>query len=94
LTCLFTFRRFSQTTRATNCATPGYLLFRFLKISLSVVKAVVKCNFGVLFNGRLNPANARVSRAFGVSDLPGSDTGTALPNHPRYQLRYTRLLNF
>ena len=28
---LFTFRRFSQTTRATNCATPGYLLFGFWK---------------------------------------------------------------
>ena len=65
--------------------------FRFLEISLSVVKAVVKCNFGVHFNGRSNPAIDRVPRASGVSVLLGSDTGTALPNHARYQLRYTRV---
>ena len=78
--------RHSQTKRATNCATPGYLLFRFLEISLSVVKAVVKCNFGVLFNGRSDPAIARVARTLGVSVSLSSDTGTALPNHPRCQL--------
>ena len=65
--------------------------FRFLEISLSVVKAVVKCNLGVLFYGRSNPEIAHVPRASGVSVLLGSDTGTALPNHPRYQLRYTRM---
>jgi len=59
-----------------------------------VVKAVVKCNLGVLFYGRSNPEIAHVPRASGVSVLLGSDTGTALPNHPRYQLRYTRLFGF
>jgi hypothetical protein len=68
--------------------------FRFLEISLSVVKAVVKCNFGVHFNGRSNPAIDRVPRASGVSVSHGSDIGTALPNHPRYQLRYTRIFDF
>ena len=68
--------------------------FRFLEISLSVVKAVVKCNFGVLFNGGSNPAITRVPRALSVSEILGSDTGTALPNHPRYQLRYTRIFTF
>ena len=53
--------------------------FRFLEISLSVVKAVVKCNFGVHFNGRSNPAIDRVPRASGVSVSHGSDIGTALP---------------
>ena len=53
--------------------------FRFLEISLSVVKAVVKCNLGVLFYGRSNPEIAHVPRASGVSVLLGSDTGTALP---------------
>jgi hypothetical protein len=59
-----------------------------------VVKAVVKCNFGVLFNGGSNPAITRVPRALSVSEILGSDTGTALPNHPRYQLRYTRIFDF
>ena len=65
--------------------------FRFLEISLSVVKAVVKCNLGVLFYGRSNPEIAHVPRASGVSVLLGSDTGTALPKQARYQLRYTRI---
>ena len=68
--------------------------FRFLEISLSVVKAVVKCNFGVHFNGQSNPANARVSMASDVSDLPRSDTGTALPKLAPYQLGYTRIFDF
>ncbi|MEA4920868.1 MAG: hypothetical protein VB078_08100 [Clostridiaceae bacterium] len=59
-----------------------------------MVKAVVKCNLGVLFYGRSNPEIAHVPRASGVSVLLGSDTGTALPNHPRYQLRYTRIFTF
>jgi len=68
--------------------------FRFLEISLSVVKAVVKCNFGVLLDGRSHPAIAHVPRASGVSVSLGSDTGTALPNQARYQLRYTPIFTF
>lgn len=39
----------SQTRRDTNFAIPGYLLVRFSEILLSVVKAVVRGNFEVLF---------------------------------------------
>ena len=38
-----------------------------------------------------NSASAGAARLFGIPACPVSDTGTALPNHPRYQLRYTRL---
>ena len=81
----------SQTRRDTNFAIPGYLLFQFLKILLSVVKAVVRCNFEVLFSQQLNSANARVPKVSGVPPLPAPDTGTALPKQARYQLRYTPL---
>ena len=84
----------SQSARATNCAIPGYLLVRFLEILLSVVKAVVRCNFEILSKQGLNPATDRVPTASGVSPLPAPDTGTPLPNQARYQLRYTRISCF
>lgn len=81
----------SQTRRDTNFATPGYLIFPFPEILLSVVKAVVRCNFEALFKQRFSPATARVPTAFGVSLSPAPDSGTALPKQARYQLRYTRI---
>ena len=83
----------SQSARATNCAIPGYLIFRFLKILLSVVNAVVKCNFEVLFNQLSNPASDCVPKASGISAPPAPDSGTAFPNQARYQLRYTRIFH-
>ena len=59
-----------------------------------MVIPVVKGNFSVTFRRRGNPANARVARASGGSALRAPDTGAALPNHPRYQLRYTRIFDF
>jgi hypothetical protein len=81
----------SQTTRATNCATPGYLIFCFLEISLSVVIPVVKGDSAASSRRREKPENARVVQAFSVSALRIMDSTAALPNHPRYQLRYTRI---
>ena len=84
----------SQSARATNCAIPGYLRFRFSEILLSVVKAVVRCDFKMLFIQREKPATARVSTASAISELPAPDSGTALPNVARYQLRSTRIFAF
>ena len=39
---------------------------------------------------RSNPANARAARLPGLCVLVARIGGAALPNHPRYQLRYTR----
>ena len=68
--------------------------FCFLKISLSVVIPVVKGNFAASFRRREKPENARVVQAFSVSALRIMDSTAALPNHPRYQLRYTRILTY
>ena len=38
-----------------------------------------------------NPANEGAARLCGVSPHPVPDTATALPNHPRSQLRHTRI---
>ena len=73
----------SQTRRDTNFATPGYLVFSFLEILLSVVKAVVRGNFDALLKQRLNPATARASTTSGVSLSPAPDSGTPLPNQAR-----------
>ena len=64
------------------------------KIFMSVVIYVVKGDFVPLSATRENPANAGVARLSGVSRYSVSDTATALPNHPRYQLRHTRLYLF
>ena len=69
----------SQTRRDTNFATPGYLVFSFLEILLSVVNAVVRCNFKVLFKQGANPTIACVSTASGVLLSPAPDSGTPLP---------------
>ena len=58
---------------------------------MSVVIYVVKGDFVPLSATRENPANAGVARLSGVSHYSVPDTATALPNHPRYQLRYTRI---
>lgn len=82
----------SQTRRDTNFAIPGYLLFRFSEILLSVVKAVVRCNFEVLSKQGLNPATDRVPTAPVASPSLAPDSGTLLPKRARYQLRYTPIL--
>jgi hypothetical protein len=50
-------------------------------------------DFPPVLTGCSNPESAGAARLSGVSVCPASDTGTALPNHPRYQLRYTRLFS-
>ena len=55
---------------------------------------VVKADFIPLSAIVESPANAGVTRLCGVSPHPIPDTATALPNHPRYQLRYTRIFTF
>ena len=91
----------SQTRRDTNFAIPGYSISAMIprravkiKIFLSVVIYVVKAAFMPLLAIRGNPANAGVTRLCGVLPCPVPDTATALPNHPRYQLRYTRIFSF
>ena len=88
----------SQTRRDTNFAIPGYSVSAMIprrtvkiKFFLSVVIPVVKGDFVPLSAIGENPANAGVARLCGVSPHPIPDTDTALPNHPRYQLRHTRL---
>ena len=85
---------FSQTRRDTNFAIPGYSISAIIprrgrksKIFLSVVIYVVKAAFMPLSAIGGNLANAGVTRLCGVSPCPVPDTATALPNHPRYQLR-------
>ncbi len=65
-----------------------------IKFFLSVVIPVVKAAFVPLSAIGENPANAGVARLCGVLPCPTPDTATALPNHPRYQLRYTRIFSF
>ena len=86
----------SQTRRDTNFAIPGYSISTIIsrrgrksKIFLSVVIHVVKAAFMPLSAIGESPANAGVTRLSGVSHYSVPDTATALPNHPRYQLRYT-----
>lgn len=91
----------SQTRRDTNFAIPGYSISAIIprrggksKIFLSVVIYVVKAAFVPLSAIVENPANAVVARLCVVSPHPIPDSATALPNHPRYQLRHTRLYLF
>ena len=91
----------SQTRRDTNFAIPGYSISAMIprwgrksKIFLSVVIYVVKAAFVPFSATGEKPAIARVARLCGVSPHPIPDTATALPNHPRYQLRYTRIFSF
>ena len=84
----------SQMWRPTSWATPGYSISiiiprrgRKSKFFLSVVIHVVKVDFIPLSAIVESPANAGVTRLCGVSPHPIPDTATALPNHPRYQLR-------
>ena len=91
----------SQMWRPTNWATPGYSVPAIIsrrrgksKIFLSVVIPVVKAAFVPFSATGESPANAGAARLCGVSPHPIPDTTTALPNHPRYQLRYTRICTF
>ena len=88
----------SQTRRDTNFAIPGYSLSAMIprrtvkiKIFLSVVIYVVKAAFMPFSTTGGNSANAGATRLSGVLPCSTPDTATALPNHPRYQLRHTRI---
>jgi hypothetical protein len=59
-----------------------------------VVIPVVKGDSAASSRRREKPENARVVQAFSVSALRIMDSTAALPNHPRYQLRYTRIFDF
>ena len=93
--------RHSQIKRATNCAIPGYLISAIIsrwgrksKIFLSVVIHVVKAAFAPDLTEGENPAIAHVVRHSGLLSKSLMDRVYALPNHPRYQLRYTRIFSF
>ncbi|MFQ9409030.1 MAG: hypothetical protein ACLR10_08595 [Oscillospiraceae bacterium] len=64
------------------------------KVFLSVVIYVVKAAFMPLSATREKPAIARAARLCGLLSKPRMDRVYALPNHPRYQLRYTRIFSF
>ena len=64
------------------------------EVFLSVVIPVVKADFRSGPALWPNPANAHVPRLSGLCVLLPRIDGATLPNHPRYQLRYTRKLNF
>ena len=53
---------------------------------------MVIADFSPVLAGCPNPASAGAARLFGVLVCPASDTGTALPNAARYQLRYTPIV--
>ena len=88
----------SQMWRGTNSATPGYSVFAIIprwgrksKFFLSVVNPVVKAVFRSVFTTCQNPANARAARLSGLPLLSSWMVPGPLPNHARYQLRYTRI---
>ena len=88
----------SQMWRGTSSATPGYSVFAIIprrrrksKIFLSVVNPVVKAVFRPVFTTFQNPANDRAARLSGLPLFWSWMESTALPNHARYQLRYTRI---
>ena len=62
------------------------------EVFLSVVIPVVNANFRNGPASRTNPANARTARLSGLCMFLSRIGGAVLPNHPRYQLRYTRPL--
>ena len=68
-------------------------IFSFLFL-LSVVIPVVKTDFSASLVSRLKPTNTRVSRPPGLRLHLSRITAPALPKQARYQLRYTRILNF
>ena len=62
----------------------------FLSVVIPVVKAGLRSGPAV----RSNLANARAARFSGLCLFFTRIGGATLPNHPRYQLRYTRSSNF
>ena len=59
-----------------------------------MVIPVVKGDFAASFRQRRKPASRGAARLSGIDAGRGQDTGAALPNHPRYQLRYTRIYTY
>ena len=88
----------TQIKRDTTFATPGYSVFAIIprpgrksKIFLSVVIPVVRAVFRSGLVTLPNPVNARAARLSGLLLLRAWMVSTALPKHPRYQLRHTRI---
>ena len=77
----------SQITCATNCATPGY------KMIITVVKHVVKAVFRPMALRKWFPLLIVSQRVAGLG-FSLMDRDRTLPNHVRYQLRYTRIFSF
>ena len=92
----------SQSRRATNCATPRYSIKPHYIIAFwggFVKHFSLWSKLWVGFKNvqileKQKPANPCAARLCGVSPHPIPDTTTALPNQARYQLRYTRIVNF
>jgi hypothetical protein len=59
-----------------------------------VVIPVVKGDSAASSRRREKTANIGAARLSGIDAGRGPDTGAALPNQARYQLRYTRIFGF
>ena len=82
--------RHSQTTRATNCANPGFLVIEFCArcgqtCGQAVFLTTSACGGSACIAGVSRDCGHGIFRLEGGSD--------PLPNQARYQLRYTRILN-
>lgn len=70
----------------------GYTRINYYVIAVVVKHVVVRPIFGEMQGKRRNknPASMRLS---GLGTSAARRSAYTLPNHPRYQLRYTRMLN-
>ena len=88
----------SQSWRAANCATPGYLVFHFpgsfRGFFVSVGIPVVTGKFPTKSTARQNRPFARVSRRSGLPQPTRWMPLSIIPKLARCQLRYTRLSRF
>ena len=81
----------TQIKHATSCATPGYGLFHVVAV---VVKHVVVRTIRGELQGQEISKNPAFMRLSGPNTSAGQGTAYTHPNQARYQLRYTRILNF
>ena len=88
----------SQSWRAANCATPGYLVFHFpgsfRGFFVSVGIPVVTGKFPTKSTARQNRPFARVSRRSGLPQPTRWMPLSIIPKLARCQLRYTRISRF
>jgi len=62
-------------------------------VAVVVKHVVVRTIFGKM-RGERNRKNPVLMRLSGLGASDGQGSAYTHPNHPRYQLRYTRMLNF